>query len=323
MLKVGIVGTSFISEWFIAAARGTDVRIEPTAVYSRTGERAQEFASQHGLRQAFSDYDLMLDSVDAIYVASPTIAHFPQALAAVQAGKHVLVEKTMTVSVSQAEELFAAGEAEGVVVMEATRNLHTPVHQLIRDSLDKLGTLRYAHFEKLQYSSRYDRFRSGEVINAFDPSLGNSALADIGVYCLQPAIDLFGLPAENTGYSVRLSNGFEAAGSIQCDYGSMIVDIVYSKIVSGPGPSTIIGEDASLSINDLAEPSRVVLTERGGRSTILVDVDEVKPVDTMHYELMDFVDQVETGQVNSRWRDVSIWSRRIMDEQLARMADNH
>lgn len=318
MLQVGIVGTNFISEWFIAAAQETGGRIEPVAVYSRTGERGQEFASQHGLRQAFSDYDSMLHAVDAVYIASPTIAHFPQALAAIQAGKHVLVEKTMAASAQETEQLFAAGEAHGVVVMEATRNLHTPTFRLIRESLSHLGTLRYAHFEKLQYSSRYDRFRSGEEINAFDPSLGNSSLADIGVYCLQPALDLFGLPLENTGYSVRLANGFEAAGALQFDYGSMIVDIAYSKIVAGVGPSTIVGEDATLSISDLAEPSRIVLSERGGKSTVLLDVDEVNPADTMHHELNDFADQVETGVTNSRWRDVSIWSRKIMDEQLAR-----
>lgn len=319
MLRVGIVGTNFISDWFVAAARRTNGRIAPVAVYSRTDERAQAFARQHGLQRAFSHYDEMLAEVDVVYIASPTVAHYPQAVAAIEAGRHVLVEKTMTASAAEAEDLFAAAERQGVVIMEATRHLHTPTHRFIRDVLGRLGTLRYAHIEKLQYSSRYDRFRAGEAINAFDPGLGNSSLADIGVYCLQPALDFFGVPLDHTGHSVRLANGFEAAGSIQLNYGSMIADVVYSKIVMGVGPSTIIGEDATLAVNDLAEPTHIVLLERKGKSQVLLDIDEVKPADTMHHELMAFADQVEAGAIVARWKNLTIASRRIMDEHLARV----
>lgn len=319
MLRVGIVGTNFISDWFVAAARRTNGRISPVAVYSRTDEGAQAFARKHGLQRAFSDYASMLGEVDAVYIASPTIAHYPQAMAAIEAGRHVLVEKTMTSSAAEAEDLFAAAERQGVVLMEATRHLHTPTHRFIRETVERLGALRYAHIEKLQYSSRYDRFRAGEAINAFDPTLGNSSLADIGVYCLQPALDFFGTPLDHTGHSVRLSNGFEAAGSIQLNYGSLIADVVYSKVVMGVGPSTIIGEDATLAINDSAEPSHIVLLERKGTSQVLLDIDEVKPVDTMHHELIAFAEQVEAGAIAARWKNLTIATRRIMDEHLARV----
>lgn len=318
MLRVGIVGTNFISEWFVAASRRTNGRIQPVAVSSRTEDRAQAFARQHGLARAFTDYASMLNEVDAVYVASPTALHYPQAKAAIEAGRHVLVEKTMTANAAEAEDLFAAAERHGVVVMEATRHLHTPTHRFIRETVERLGTLRYAHIEKLQYSSRYDRFRAGERINAFDPTLGNSALADIGVYCLQPALDFFGLPLSHTGHSVRLVNGFEAGGSIQLDYGSMIADVVYSKVGMGVGPSTIVGEDATLAIDDLAEPSNIVILERRGQSQVLLDIDDVKPADTMHHELIAFADQVEAGAIAARWKNLTLASRRIMDEHLAR-----
>ena len=137
-------------------------------------------------------------------------------------------------------------------------------------------------------------------------------------YANLPALDFFGVPLTHTGNSVRLVNGFEAGGSIQLVYGSMIADVVYSKIGMGVGPSTIVGEDATLAINDLAEPSNIVILERRGHSQVLLDIDDVKPADTMHHELIAFADQVEDGAIVARWKNLTVASRRIMDEHLAR-----
>ena len=332
MLRFGIIGTNFISEWFAAACVATEGRAAPTAVYSRDLGRGRAFAATIGAADAFDDLDAMIASVDAVYVASPNAAHHPQAMRAIAAGRHARVEKVMGTSTTQVEEIFAAARAEGVIAMEAVRNVHAPTHQLIRDRLPELGTIRYARFEKLQYSSRYDRFRAGELLNAFDPSLGNSALADIGVYCLQPALDLFGEPPRTSGASVWLANGFEGGGSLQLDYGDKVVDVAYSKIVAGVGPSVINGEDATLTLDDPGEPSRIELRERGGASAVLVeggrlvksrtprsdDQRGATPAGNMHHEVVDFLDQVDAGVLDPRWDDLTLASRRIMDAQLAR-----
>ena len=314
---MGIVGTNFISEWFTDAARRTNGRLEPVAVYSRSAERAEAFARAQGLETAVDDLDALIDVVDAVYVASPTIAHYGQAMRAIEAGRHVLVEKTFTASYAEAEHLFAEADARDVVAMEATRHLHTPDYALFRDAIARVGTVRYAQFEMLQYSSRYDRFRAGVYMNAFDPSLANSALADIGVYCLEPAIDLFGIPSSHTGSSIRFDNGFEASGSILLDYRTMLVDAVYSKICEGIGPSTVVGELGALTIDSLSHPSRIALRDRSGES-VLFDVPKPRPQDEMHYELFDFADQIQAGATDPRWKNVTLATRRIMDEHLER-----
>ena len=316
MIRVGVVGTNFISEWFTAAARRTGGRVEPVAVYSRSAVRAQEFAAANDIACGFGDYEEMLGEVDAVYIASPTSVHHSQALSAIEAGRHVLIEKTMTASLAEAEEVFAAAERKGVVAMEALRHVHTPEHQVLREAITQIGALRYAHIQMLQYSSRYDRFRAGEVLNAFDPSLGNSALADIGVYPLGAAVDLFGSPLAHSGYSVYLHNGFEGGGSIQCRYQSMIADVAYSKVVRGVTPSTIIGEDGAITVNFIAEPSHI---ERHTRDevSVLFDGPPVRPADGMHHELLVFADQVEAGVIEPRWKNLTLEVRRIMDEHLA------
>ncbi|MFZ1382097.1 MAG: Gfo/Idh/MocA family oxidoreductase [Scrofimicrobium sp.] len=316
-LRVGIIGTNFISDWFVDACRQTSGRISPVAIYSRSLERAREFGETNDVPLTFDDYEAMLPEVDVVYVASPTSAHLDQAIAAMLAGRHVLVEKTMTSNLDQAAALFQTAEANGVVAMEATRSLHTPTYRIIRDALPQLGALRYAHFEKLQYSSRYQRFLDGERINAFDPSLGNSSLIDLGVYCLEPAIDLLGVPASVNSSAVLLPNGFEAVGSLQLTYPGMIADITYSKIAQGAGPSTIVGEDGSLEINDIAETSRIVLRRRGEEEEVLFESAPITPKETMPFELEVFADQVAAGRIDPRWREVTLETRRIMDQHLA------
>ncbi|WP_099331660.1 Gfo/Idh/MocA family protein [Actinomyces minihominis] len=317
-MKFGIIGTNFVSSWFVEAARQTNGAVVPHGVFSRTIEGGAAFAQQHGLAASYSDLDGMFEDVDAVYVASPTSAHAGQALAAIARGRHVLLEKTMAENAEITRRVFAAAEDKGVVAMEATRSLHAPHHELIRQALQRLGKLRYAHLENLQYSSRYDRHRAGEAPNAFDPGLGNSAVADIGVYCLEPALDWFGIPHSTSGTSVRLENGFEALGSILLDYGSMLVDIVYSKVISSVTPSTIVGEGGALTIDNLAQPSHIELIPRIGTREVLLDAPHPAPVEGMHFELEEFARQVQMGGTEPRWRDITIAAREIMDEHLAR-----
>ena len=320
MLRFGLIGTNVISEWFVHACRRTGGRAAASAVFSRDLGRARDFSAGHGVPAAFDDLGAMFAAVDAVYVASPVAAHHGQALAAIAAGRHVLVEKTMGATASEVKEVLAAAQARGVVAMEAVRSLHTPNHRLVADALGSLGTVRQARLEKLQYSSRYDRVRAGESLNAFDPSLGNSALADIGVYCLQPALDWFGEPRSASGASVVLANGFEGAGSMQLAYDGLVVDLAWSKITAGVNPSVVLGEDGALTIDDIAEPSRIELRRRGGGVEVLLDEATSAP-DTMHHEVLAFADQVDAGVTDPRWSRLSVAGRTLMDDHLRAASD--
>ena len=99
-----------------------------------------------------------------------------------------------------------------------------------------------------------------------------------------------------------------------------MADLAYSKVASGLGPSVINGEDASLVLDDPGELSRIVLHERGGAETVLLDGPQVSPADTMVFEVLDFVDQVDAGLTDPRWRDLSLLARQVMDDQLDRGA---
>lgn len=314
-MRFGIVGTNFISDWFVTASRRV-AGTEPIAVYSRDAQRGADFAQRHELPAHYDSLSALLADtrVDAVYLASPICAHHSQALAAISAGKHVLCEKTLGVTSAQCAEILAAAAEHEVVVMEEVRPVSDPAWQLIADELPTLGTIRRVAFEKNQYSSRYDDFRRGVIRRAFDPAMGNSALADIGVYCLQPALLLFGQPLRVSSESVRLANGFDACGSLLLAYDEFIVECTYSKVTSSVRPSVIEGEDGALLIDSVAEPARVERIDRDGTSDLRLDGPSARPSDNLHHVIAAFFDYCRAGEVDHRVTNITRWSMQIITE---------
>ena len=119
------------------------------AVYSRDQGRADAFAEAHGAEAAYSDLDAMLadSGVDAVFVTSPNYLHAPQTIKAAAAGKHVLAEKPMANSVSDAAAMIAACRDHGVTLgMGFELRLH-PAHLWARRLIDdgSIGRIRLAH----------------------------------------------------------------------------------------------------------------------------------------------------------------------------------
>lgn len=271
-----ILGTNFISDLFaeaVTAAEGASI----CAVYSRTQATGQAFADRHGIGKVYTDMDAMLTdaSIDAVYIATPNRCHYPMAKRALSAGKHVLCEKPMTECAEQTEELIRLSETVGRVLLEAMRPDFDPAYPVLREALLRIGRIRRVELSFCQYSSRYDRFRRGEVLNAFDPTIGNCALADIGIYPLHMAVSLFGEPSALTGASVFLSNGFEGAGQALLSYPAQgyTVCVSYSKIANGLHPSLVEGEDGSITVDKLTTPSRILLYPRTGGQEELYRAD--------------------------------------------------
>ena len=310
-MKLGIIGTNFISDRLCEAARLVS-GVEVAAVFSRAQETGDAFAARHGIEKVYTGYgELLMDGdIDAVYVASPTICHAPQAIKAMHAGKHVLCEKMMAATLPEMRLMRRVAREQGVVLLEAMRPAHDPAYDMIIDSLPRLGKIRRATLEFCQYSSRYDRFKAGELTNAFDPKLKNSALADIGIYPLHVAVRLFGAPDTAQGASVFMDNGFEGAGSITLGYRDKTVNIVYSKISDSVNPSVIEGELGSLLINKISAPTELTLKLRG------CDAERLPleaPTNNMIYELAAFRDMVAGERSADEYLELTEQAQVIVD----------
>ncbi len=288
-MRFGIIGTNFISDWFVTQSKAVS-GVEAIAVYSRKADTGAAFAEKHGISHVFSDIDEFMASglFDAVYVASPTFMHAEHSMLAAENGKHVLCEKMIAVSLSEFLCMKAQAEKHGTVLLEAMRPIYDPALCLIEAEIEKLGGMVGASIEYLQYSSRYDKFKMGIVENAFDPSMKNSALADIGSYPLSVCVRLFGMPDSLEAKSVFLENGFEGEGHAVLKYGSREVDIIYSKIRNGTRPSKIECKLGYITFDPVRAP-RDIRVFRGGACEIL-SIPE--PIENMHYEVQAFYDCV-------------------------------
>ena len=225
--------------------------------------------------------------------------------------KHVLCEKPAASNAWEWSAMVRAAERNGVVVLEAMRPVFHPGFQAIKDCLPRLGTLRRATFIYCQYSSRYDKFKNGIVENAFDPRLSNSALMDIGCYCVHPLVALFGRPSSILAQSVRLSNGFEGAGTILAAYPQMQAELLYSKISNSKLSSEIQGENGSMLIEGINIPKKVTLCwNQGKQEQISFSFEE----QDMCYELNAFAQMIYKEQSPKKWNHWTELELELMDE---------
>ncbi len=255
-LRIATIGTSAITQRLLEAVALVD-DVEYVAAYSRELERAERFGGPRGARLFFNDLDALAasDDVDAIYIASPNGLHAPQAGLLASAGKHVLVEKSLATNRRRGQELFDTAHASGVVCLEAMRNLHTQGFDNIEANLGRLGRVTQASLRFGKVTSRIARLRAGEHVNQFDPALGEGALVDIGVYCVEPAVALFGRPesvsASLVAITVPWATGgpferVDVAGSVALRYPDKVVELAYSKVGDDLLGSQVMGDEGTL-----------------------------------------------------------------------------
>lgn len=311
-LKFGIIGTNFISEMFAEAALSTD-GVEIGAVYSRTLEKGSKFAEKFNIEKAYTDYAKMLSSdIDAVYVASPNSLHAEYSIQAMKRGKHVLCEKPIASNSKEFDAMTSCAIENKRVLLEAMRPEFDPMYDAVRGSLDKIGKIRSASFEFCQYSSRYDAFKDGNILRAFDPEYSNAAVMDIGVYPIRMIVSLFGKPhGKILSKSVILKNGMEGAGEVILPYNSTIARVSYSKICDSVNPSVITGEDGSIIIDKISAPKEIKIIMRNGEEKTVSKSDVSN---NMIYEIAEFARLVKEENMGEEYGDRTKYTMEILDE---------
>ncbi|WP_147680779.1 Gfo/Idh/MocA family protein [Actinomyces ruminicola] len=276
-IRFGIIGAGFIARWFVEAADAVaDARI--VAVTSAHPERAAAFAAEHAIPAAFASVEEMLAAkdadgaplVDVVYVGSPNLLHPEHTLAALEAGRHVLVEKPFAPTPDQARVMVAAARRNDRLLMEGWLPAFEPGTAVLRDNLRRLGPIRRALLVKEQYSSRMDAYRDGSLPPAFNPAMAGGSLMDLGVYPVSLAIHLFGAPTRVTAAGVLLDSGADALGTVVLDYAGTStarqvqpagfeVVCLHSKASPAGTGSAIAGDHAVLTLDDCQWPQQIAL----------------------------------------------------------------
>ena len=334
-LGFAVVGTSSIADSMIEMIRDSGGCVYRGSM-SRDASRAAEVTARWGGSMPYGSLDEVCadPAVDAVYIASPNALHYEQALACIRAGKHVLVEKPLAPNARLARALFDAAEARGVVAMEAMRSVHDPAYEAVRDAVARVGRVRRASLRFGKYSSRYDEVLAGRQTNIFDARMATGSLMDIGVYCVEAMIYLFGAPSSITCAPVLISGPdteqtggvIDGAGAIVASYPDKIVELSYSKISQDLLPCQVEGELGTVTYGGVSVPETGELhlrgeAKRGAWTTAeqsagdVVETLAIAPcVNNMCYELEDFCRCVAGACDAGRFRGITLAALAVMDE---------
>ena len=264
-LRWGLLSTARINRMLIPAIRG-GARSELTAVASRTLDRARAYADEWKIPRALGSYETLLadPDIDVIYNPLPNSLHVDWTVKALDAGKHVLCEKPLALSVAEVARIAAAAARNGRVAAEAFMYRHHPLthaaEQIVRSG--RLGRIR-----GYKGAFTFALTRAGDV--RLDPALGGGSLWDVGCYPLSYSNLLAGAgPVEVFGWQ-QLS-----PASVDLEFSAMMryADGAIAQFDCGfAGPfraeMEVIGTEATLRID------RPFRTDE--RSSLLLTVGEV------------------------------------------------
>ncbi len=189
-MRWGLIGASTIAEQHLIGALRAN-GCEVAAVMSTGAARAQEIADRHGIARSGSDLAALLASpdIDAVYISSTNEKHRAQALAAIAAGKHVLCEKPLAMTVAEAVDMVRAAEAAGVVFATNHHLRCSGSHRAVR-ALIASGRIGRVLSLRLFHAVHLPPHLQGWRIN--DPSAGGGVIPDITVHDADVARFLLG-----------------------------------------------------------------------------------------------------------------------------------
>ena len=240
-MKLGIVGSGKIVQEFLPwLASSPAFEVAALCSTQRSAGKAAALCAQYGVPLHVTDYSQLLAAVDVVYIALPNLLHTAYAKAALEAGRHVIVEKPLAPCASEAAALSALAHRKGCFLFEAVTTQYLENYRKLRQLLPRVGQVKLVQCNFSQYSSRYDAFCVGQTAPVFDPQQAGGALMDLAVYNVSYIVGLFGEP-QQVHYAANVEKGIDTSGILTMDYRSFKAVSIAAKDCAAPPRYVIQG----------------------------------------------------------------------------------
>ena len=233
-MNIGIIGTGRIANRFVAEARTVD-SVSVMSVYNPNISSAKAFADEHGLVAVESLQKLYEDS-DIVYIASPHASHLDYARQSLMNGKHVLCEKPMAFSESEARELYKLADENGLVLMEAIKTACFPGYKKMLEVARSgiIGDIKYvdASFTKLVEPG----------VREISDVLYRGSFFELGSYGLLPVVSLFGNQINDVAFDcIRNANDTDIFTKATISYDNAFANVACGLGVKTDGKLVVAG----------------------------------------------------------------------------------
>lgn len=291
MIKFGIIGCGRISHRFMQGLGVVD-GAELTTAWSRRAESVQQFVDQYGGKACSSVEELLGSDIDAVYIATLPDSHAQYSIAALNAGKHVLCEKPVTVNLAQLEPVLALAKEKNLLFMEGMKPPFYPLYQKLKEHLlaDPIGPVGYV--------------RAGSAIMDCPPEHPNYSYELIGGAIMQIAPYEAFLALDWLGPMTGLQAMGRYSGR-EIDMFSIFQTVHekgYSQLycgfdLHGKGDALIAGNLGHITIHkNWWNPAKATIDYLDGR---VVELNEPFTAGGLNYEIAHFCELIRNGQTES------------------------
>ena len=311
-LRWGVLGTGWIAGRFTAALHG-HTRQRMTAAASRDATRAAGFAQQHGVERSYGSYQALVEDpeVDVVYVATPHPMHLRDATLALEAGKHVLVEKPFALDGPQARRLADTARASGAFCMEAMWTVFLPKYDVARQVV-RSGLLGEVKTAILDHGEWFD-----ESHRIMRPDLAGGCLLDLGTYTYVVADDLLG-PGRVVGAAGEMTaTGVEGqvSGVVRHDSGAQ--SLHHSTLLTDtPVRAVVAGTEAVLELEPpFFMPGALRVRFHDGRPDLTYDEPRLGH-EGLFYSAVEAARRIAAGETESPLRPLadSVRALELLDQ---------
>lgn len=236
--RIGLVGTGRMAKRFLSEARYAS-GVTVTSAYNSDAESVRIFeerCKEYDVKIWMDNYDSFLESVDAIYIASPHETHYDYAKRALCMGKHVLCEKPLAFTRKESIELYELAEKNKVVLMEAIKAAYCPGFQQLLNVVQsgKIGEIR-------DVEACFSRIAEDDSREKNDPKYGGAFLEFAG-NALMPIIKILGKDYESVTFdSIDNELGTDDYTKIQIRYKNAMATAKAGMGVKSEGQLIVAG----------------------------------------------------------------------------------
>ena len=305
-LNWAVLGTGVIANEMAQALVKMNKRLY--AVANRTYQKALDFAERYGVQKVYDQIDEVFEdeAVDIIYITSPHNTHYEFMKKALEHGKHILVEKSITLNSRELDEMIALAAEKKLILAEAMTIWHMPIYKKLWEIVQsgQLGkvqiiTMNFGSFKEYNMSNRF-----------FNMNLAGGAMLDIGVYALSIVRSFMEEKPEDivSQWKASPTGSDEQATILLKNKQEQMATVALSMHSKQPKRAMISCEKGYIEIMEYPRADKAVIVDaESGERT---EIESGETANALYYEMMDMEQAVRSGDASNMQLQ---YSKDVMD----------
>lgn len=305
-LNWAVLGTGVIANEMAQALAKMNKRLY--AVANRTHQKALDFADRYGVQKVYDQIDEVFEdeAVDIIYITSPHNTHYEFMKKALEHGKHILVEKSITLNSRELDEMIALAAEKKLILAEAMTIWHMPIYKKLWEIVQsgQLGkvqiiTMNFGSFKEYNMSNRF-----------FNMNLAGGAMLDIGVYALSIVRSFMEEKPEDivSQWKASPTGSDEQVTILLKNKQEQMATVALSMHSKQPKRAMISCEKGYIEIMEYPRADKAVIVDaESGERT---EIESGETANALYYEMMDMEQAVRSGDASNMQLQ---YSKDVMD----------